>query len=72
MWTQRTAMSSEQSMDDTGRWLEADTEATDASPKAAAKVLTAIASTLEQAPEDRRYDIQLVVEERSVDTDTDH
>lgn len=59
------------STDDNERWLEADTEATDASPKAAAKVLTSIASTLEQAPEDRRYDIQLVIEERSVGTGTD-
>lgn len=56
---------------DTDRWLEADTEAENADPKAASHILKSIASTLEDAPEGRRYDIELVVRERSVDTDTE-
>lgn len=47
-----------------GKWLEADSKATNADPQAAAKVLKAIAETLAEAPPEKRYDIEIVVEER--------
>jgi len=50
-------------------WLTADTKATDAEPKAAAEVLEAVAQTLKEAPDGRRYDIELTVSERQGDTD---
>lgn len=57
--------------DDTDQWLEVDANVDQALPEAAAHVLSSVASTLEEAPEGRRYDLKLSVEERSVDAETD-
>ena len=45
-------------------WLDVDTEAEQATGPAAAALLKAVGQTLSEAPEDRRYDIVLTVEER--------
>jgi len=52
-------------------WLEAEAEVSNAKPEPAAHVLNSVANALENAPDDRRYDIELTVEERCVESDTD-
>jgi hypothetical protein len=54
-------------MPDDELWLETESEAKDALPSAAASLLKSVAETLEDAPDGRRYDIRLEVEERTVD-----
>ena len=57
------------STDDT--YLEVDADGSGGTPKATAKVLRSVAQTLEKSPENRRYDFELKIDERKVDTDTD-
>ena len=55
--------------DDT--YLEVDADGSGGTPKATAKVLRSVAQTLEKSPENRRYDFELKIDERKVDTDTE-
>jgi len=54
--------------DDT--YLEVDADGSGGTPQATAEVLRSVAQTLEKSPDDRRYDFELVIDERVVDTDT--
>lgn len=56
--------------DDT--YLEVDADGSGGTPQATAKVLRSVAQTLEKSPDNRRYDFELVLDERVVDTDTHH
>jgi len=53
-------------MSDGETWWEGEIDAGDATPAAAAELLEAVGQTLQEAPEDRRYDIDLTVSEREV------
>jgi hypothetical protein len=55
--------------DDT--YLEIDADGSRGTPEATAKVLRSVAKTLEKSPDDRRYDFELVIDEKTVDADTD-
>lgn len=48
----------------TETWLETDTETTDATGSALGGVLHSIATTLENAPDGKRYDMELNISER--------
>ena len=50
---------------DDEEWLSTEVEAGQAAGPAAAALLQSVAQTLSEAPEDRRYDIVLTVEERN-------
>ena len=60
-------MTDGQSTDRTECWFETEAEVSDAKPEPAAHALKSIANTLENAPEGRRYDVELTVEERCVE-----
>jgi hypothetical protein len=45
-------------------WFGTDIEADDARPIAIAELLETVATTVREAPDDRRYDLQLEIEER--------
>jgi len=45
-------------------WLGADVEAEDGSPEAIAGLLEAIATSLREGPETKRYDIKLEIDEQ--------
>lgn len=50
-------------------WLEVDTDGSKGTGAAVAHVLRSVAESLEEAPEDRRYDFDLTVEEHHLATD---
>jgi hypothetical protein len=52
------------STNDEDTWLETDAEAGDATGYAAAALLESVAETLREAPDGKRYDVDLTVEER--------
>jgi hypothetical protein len=61
-------MTDGQSQDGTECWLETEAEVSDAKPEPAAHVLNSVANALENAPGGRRYDVELTVEERCVES----
>jgi hypothetical protein len=61
------AMTDGSSQDGAECWLETEAEMSDAKPEPAAHVLNTVANTLENAPDGRRYDVELTVEERCVE-----
>lgn len=54
--------------DDT--YLEVDADGSGGTPDAMAEILRSVAQTIEKSPDDRRYDFELVIDERSVNADT--
>jgi len=51
-------------MSDDGTWLETETEAETATGPAAAALLNSIAQTLDAAPPEKRYDVELEITEK--------
>lgn len=55
-----------------GTYLEVDADGSDGAGGAVAHVLRSVAETLDNAPENRRFDFELRIDERSVATDMDN
>ena len=45
-------------------WLNVETEGSDGTGKAVAAVLSSVVEVLREAPEDKRYDFELVIKEQ--------
>lgn len=54
-------------MSDDDTYLETETDASNATGPSAAAILESIAGTLSKAPDGKRFDIEVVVEEREND-----
>lgn len=52
---------------DTDEWIEIDADGSDGTGPALAHVLRSIADTLDEAPDDRRYDFDLTIDESTID-----